>query len=134
MAILCILLLPFYSFLHACLLSRLVLSQTSDNCDCRPPGFSVQVTSGKISAVAAMPSRGIVPTQGSNHCLLCLLHQQSSSLPLVPPGKLISVGSISHSHENGNHLCCSPLSTYTAVSTVPGIAGASQIIIDSMSK
>ena len=31
--------------------------------------------------------QGIFPTQGSNPCLLCLLHWQESSLPLVPPGK-----------------------------------------------
>ena len=32
--------------------------------------------------------QGIVPTQGSNMCLSCLLHWQASSLPLVPPGTL----------------------------------------------
>ena len=31
--------------------------------------------------------QGIFPTQGSNLCLLCLLHWQVGSLPLVPPGK-----------------------------------------------
>ena len=31
----------------------------------------------------------IFPTQGSNRCLLCLLHQQTGSLPLVPPGKSV---------------------------------------------
>ena len=30
---------------------------------------------------------GIFPTQGSNLCLLCLLHWQVDSLLLVPPGK-----------------------------------------------
>ena len=30
---------------------------------------------------------GIFPTQGSNLCLLCLLHWQAGSLPLAPPGK-----------------------------------------------
>ena len=30
--------------------------------------------------------QGIFPTQGSNPCLLHLLHWQASSLPLVPPG------------------------------------------------
>ena len=29
--------------------------------------------------------QGIFPTQGSNPCLLCLLHWQAGSLPLVPP-------------------------------------------------
>ena len=31
----------------------------------------------------------IFPTQGLNWCLLCLLHWQVGSLPLVPPGKLL---------------------------------------------
>ena len=31
--------------------------------------------------------QGIFPTQGSNLCLLCLLHWQAGSLPLVPPRK-----------------------------------------------
>ena len=34
--------------------------------------------------------QGIFPTQGSNPCLLCLLHWQAGSLPLAPPGKPIS--------------------------------------------
>ena len=33
------------------------------------------------------PTPGIFPTQGWNLRLLCLLHWQVSSLPLVPPGK-----------------------------------------------
>ena len=33
------------------------------------------------------PPPGIFPTQGLNPCLLCLLHWQVGSLPLVPPGK-----------------------------------------------
>ena len=31
--------------------------------------------------------KGIFLTQGSNPCLLCLLHWQAGSSPLVPPGK-----------------------------------------------
>jgi len=34
--------------------------------------------------------QGILPTQGSNPALLCLLHWQVGSLPLAPPGKLLS--------------------------------------------
>ena len=33
------------------------------------------------------PLQGIIPTQGSNPSLLCLLHCQAGSLPLAPPGK-----------------------------------------------
>ena len=32
---------------------------------------------------------GIFPTEGSNPCLLCLLHWQVGSFPLVPPGKVM---------------------------------------------
>ena len=32
--------------------------------------------------------QGIFPTQGQNPCLLCFLHWQAGSLPLVPAGKL----------------------------------------------
>ena len=31
--------------------------------------------------------QGIIPNQGSNPCLLCLLHWQAGSLPLAPLGK-----------------------------------------------
>ena len=33
------------------------------------------------------PLQGIFSTQGSNPCVLCLLHWQAGSLPLAPPGK-----------------------------------------------
>ena len=33
----------------------------------------------------------IFPTQGSNPCLLCLLHWQAGSLLLVPPGKSVTI-------------------------------------------
>ena len=40
-------------------------------------------------ALWAMASilQGVFPAQGSNPCLLCLLHWQAGSLPLVPYGK-----------------------------------------------
>ena len=34
--------------------------------------------------------QGIFPTQGSNPSLLYLLHRQVSSLPLAPPGKILT--------------------------------------------
>ena len=46
---------------------------------CSPPG-----SSGKNTGVGCH-AHGIFLTQGSNSCLLCLLHWQASSLPLVPP-------------------------------------------------
>ena len=38
------------------------------------------------------PSPGISPTQGSNPCLLYLLHWQPGSLPWMPPGNGIIIG------------------------------------------
>ena len=40
----------------------------------------------------------IIPTQGSNPCLLHLLHWQVGSLPLAPPEKPNSVLWVGHSH------------------------------------
>ena len=39
--------------------------------------------------------QGTFPTQGSNPHLLCLLHWQVDSLPLVPPGKSLNLFSLS---------------------------------------
>ena len=57
--------------------------------DCSPPGSSVHRDSpGKnIGMGCHALLQGIFPTQGSNLCLLCLLHWQAGSLPLVPPCK-----------------------------------------------
>ena len=59
-----------------------------DPMDCSPSGSSVQA---RVLKWVAMPfSRGSSqPNTGSNLCLLCLLHWQAGSLPLVPPGKPI---------------------------------------------
>ena len=59
--------------------------------DCSLPGSSVHgILQARILEWVAMSfSRGIVPIQGSNPCLLCLLHWQMSSLPLEPLGKPI---------------------------------------------
>ena len=57
--------------------------------ECSPPGSSVHEDSpGKNTAVGfcALLKR-IFLTQGLNLCLLCLLHWQAGSLPLVPPGE-----------------------------------------------
>ena len=50
--------------------------------DCSPPGCSVHEIPFLL--------HGVFPTQGLNPCLLRLLHWQAGSLPLVPPGKLVS--------------------------------------------
>ena len=55
---------------------------------CSPPGLSVHgIFPGKNSEVGCHFLRqGIFPTQGLNRCLL---HWQTGSLPLTPPGKPI---------------------------------------------
>ena len=58
-----------------------------------PPGFSVHgILQTRILEWVAMPClQDIFLTQGLNPRLLCLLHWQAGSLPLVPPGKHVSV-------------------------------------------
>ena len=55
-----------------------------DPMDCSPQGSSVHgILQVRIFEWVAMPfSRGVFPTQGSNPCLLHLLHQQACSLPV----------------------------------------------------
>ena len=47
-------------------------------------------SSGKNTGVGCHALlHGIFLSQGSNPCLLCLLHWQESCLPLTPPGKIL---------------------------------------------
>ena len=57
--------------------------------DYSPPGFSVHGDSpDKNTGVGChVLLQGILPTQGLNQHLLCLLHWQAGPLPLAPPGK-----------------------------------------------
>ena len=57
--------------------------------DCSLPGSSVHgILQARTLEWVGMPSsRGIFLTWRSNPCLLCLLHWQMGSLPLLPPGK-----------------------------------------------
>ena len=57
--------------------------------DYSPPGSSVHGDSpGKNTGVGCHALlQGIFLIQGSNLCLLCLLHWQAGSLSLAPPGK-----------------------------------------------
>ena len=52
--------------------------------DCSPPGSSVHGDFPGKNTIVSCHSflQGIVPTQGSNPCLLCLQHWQVDSLPL----------------------------------------------------
>ena len=57
--------------------------------DCNPPDSSVHgILQARILEWVLCPPQGDRPTQGLNPHLLCLLHWQVGSLPLVPPGKL----------------------------------------------
>ena len=68
--------------------------------ECRPPGSSVHGIFHFPTGVGCHALlQGIFPTQGSNPPLLCLLHWQVVSLPLVPPGK---PPHIRHSSNNGH--------------------------------
>ena len=60
-----------------------------DPLDCSPLGSSVhEMFSGKNTGVDChFLLQGIFPTQGSNPCLLHLLHQRVDSLPPVAPGR-----------------------------------------------
>ena len=60
-----------------------------DPMDCSLPGSSVHGDSlGKNTGMGCHALlQGIFHTQGLNLCLLCLLHWQVGSFPLVPPGK-----------------------------------------------
>ena len=64
-----------------------------DPMDCSPPDSSVHGDSpGKNTEVSCHALlQGIFPTQGSNSCLLCVLHWPAGSLPLVLPRKLSGV-------------------------------------------
>ena len=60
-----------------------------DPMDCSPSASSVHgILQARILEWVAMPSSmGIFLTQGSNLSLLCLLHWQAGSLPLLLSGK-----------------------------------------------
>ena len=76
---------------RACCVSAKPLQSFPTLCnptDCSPPASPVHgILQARILEWVAMPFQGIFLTQGSNSSLLCLLHWQSGSLPLAPPGK-----------------------------------------------
>jgi len=56
------------------------------------PGSSVHgILQARVLEWVVMLLQGIFPTQGSNLCLLYLLHWQMGSLPLEPPKGFFSV-------------------------------------------
>ena len=74
--------------MHVCVLSHIICVYLCDPVDCSLPGSSVHGFSRQEywSRLQCPPLR-IFPTRGWNLCFLCLLHWQTGSLPLVPPGK-----------------------------------------------
>ena len=77
-----------YIYYNICMISRHSRVQLWDPMDCSLPGSPVHgVSQARILEwVAISSSRGSSLTQGSNLHLLCLLHWQADSLPLVPLG------------------------------------------------
>ena len=91
--------------LHSCL-------TLCDPTDHSLPGSSVHGNSpGQNTGVGCHAlQKGIFPTQGSKS-LLCLLHWQAGSLPLVPPGTL-NVRACTHTH---THTLCPYISEQCAL-------------------
>ena len=60
-----------------------------DPMDCNPPGSSVHgiLQERILEWFAILPLQGIFQTQGLNRSLFCLLHWQTGSFPVPPPGK-----------------------------------------------
>ena len=88
--------LPGASVINRHMTHEHVLSRSSRVWLCWPYGLQPtrllcpQVSPGQNTGVGGHALlQGIFLTQGSNPRLLCLLHWQAGSLPLVPPGKPI---------------------------------------------
>ena len=59
-----------------------------DSMDCSPPGFSIHgILQARILEWVACCPLGDLPNPGIEPSILCLLHWQVGSSPLVPPGK-----------------------------------------------
>ena len=71
------------------MLSDVSLFAASGSIACHAPP-SMEFSSQQYWGRLPFPTPGDLPNpgiQGLNLCLLCLLHWQARSLPLVPPGK-----------------------------------------------
>ena len=66
--------------------------------DCSLSGSSVHGILQEYSSGSSCPLPGIFPTQGSNLYILCFLHWQVASLPLVPPRKPYTEHQLSSRH------------------------------------
>ena len=116
------------------------------NCmDRSPPGSSVHGDSpGKNTGAGCYALfQGIFPTQGSNLHLLCLLHWQGGSLPLVPLGSpsfdrhlsyLGSASCFSHSELLSRLILGSVCSLMAASSRVPSGLTSSPSVVAAIAK
>ena len=92
------LLLPFQNLLPGpcpspCMCAKSLQSCPTLSMDCSPAGSSVHgILQARILEWVALPSSGgIFLIQGLNPHLLGLLHWQTCSFPLLPPGKLFGL-------------------------------------------
>ena len=90
---------------HMCVLAQSVVSDSLQPHGLQPTRLLCPWDSpGKNSGVGChCLLQGIFPTQGSNLCLLHLLHWQASSLPLAPPGSSRCVHTHTHTHTHTQH-------------------------------
>ena len=108
---------------HVCVLVPQSCLTLCSPMDCSPPGSSPWDSPGKNTGVACCALlQEIFPTQGLNPSLLCLLHCQAGSLPLVPPGS--GLIDIVHAHVLScfhNVRLCNPMDCSLPGSSVHGI-------------
>ena len=92
-----------YLLMHSCL----VLADSLRSCGLYPARLPCPWDSpGKNTAVSCHALlQGTFPTQGSDLHLLCFLHRQVSSLPLVPPRQSLSIDSGSETESEVAQSC-----------------------------
>ena len=73
--------------IHVCLLNCFVIDNFCNPMDCSTPVSSVHFPGKNTGVGCHFLLQWIFSTQGSNLCLLHLLHWQADSLPLAPPRK-----------------------------------------------
>ena len=103
------------------------MSDFGEPVDCSPPGSSVHgiLQNENIGVGCHALLRGIFLIEGLNLHLLCLLHWQAGSLPIVPLGKPTTT--LAAAAAKSLQLCptlCDPIDSSPPGSAVPGILQA----------
>ena len=100
-----------------------------DPMDCSPPGSSVHgIFQARILEWVVIPSSRIFPIQGSNPCLLHVLHWQVDSLPLSHRGNNVSYAAAATNKSLQSCLTlCDPIDGSPSGSPVPGILQARRL-------